>query len=430
MVILFQDIIDPFILLLIDSAVVIVLVSTWLDYRKRRLWKKKKSVNFSFSEKWVRRIESVFYIIVIIILFLYYSYILSEANEAIEKNEKLLETNSEMFNMYNYVVTSVLSPEDNISVNNIWSEHLKENYMDKLRDTVPDDMEFQYATCLYNLKEPEKAYKYLYWKSNWRDFLFMIYCMLQCGKYEIAEDLLDLYVEVNGYDNFYWLKTEDLIWIAEKLGRFDLAERLYEIIQEREVDMSDPAYVINEAHIHMYNGDIENAVKLYRQGVVYSSKLKDAIEQDLHTFSYFSSVDNVKLQRIADSLDLSFIPSYTLVDSVTTANMYDKLQGDWLWQVKEDAEVVMWTINSEMQMARHHSYVMSNGEYREIDRFVLLLRFEDTNRGLLCDYYRPDNDENSYGRILEYSEDYFVLEIIENGNPEDKGEIRRFERLK
>ena len=418
--------------LLIDGGVLAILLSTWYDFRRRKLWKNKKKVDRRISEKWMERLKWGFTIVLFLISFLYFSYIISEAQSTIEKNEKLLNANSETFDIFFSVTNTALSPADNLSVNNILCERLETHFYDELTDTVYDAMEIQYATCLYNLKYPEQAIKYLYWEYA-HEYLFGILCLMQSGYYNDAETFLELCVEAKVYVSHYWYATEQLIWIAEKLGRFDLAEQLYEIVKDNDVDMSDLSFLINRAHIHMAKGELEDAVNLYKYGLnynVYSENVRIAIEQDFHTFSYFNSISDEKLLQMAKTLDVSFRPSYTVPDSMLTEKMYETLLGSWLWHSEEDTALyVKLMIDKDVPLARSFCYTYSDSTYIEHDRFVSLLRFEEREGDVLWDEYYPENDGNSYGRICERSDEYFVLEIMENGNPKDKGKKRKYVKI-
>lgn len=418
--------------LLIDGGVLIVLISTWLDFRRRKLWKNKKLVDYRISEKWAERLKIGFTVLFISFSFLYLGLILVEANDTIDKNEKLLIANSETFDLFFSVTNASLSVADNLSVNNILLERLSANYEEELSDTIYDAMEIQYATCLYNLKYPEEAIKYLYWQYD-HEYLFGILCLMQSGYYNVAEQFIEDFVGAEVYVSHYWYGTENLIWIAEKLGRFDLAEQLYEIIKENEADMSDLSFLVNRAHIHLAKGELEYAENLYRSGLnndIYSEIIRNSIEKDFHIFSYFSSMDDDRLRQMAEVLDISFKPSFTIPDSALTAQLYEDLHGNWKYQDEKDTTLIMsLTIDKEVPLARYSCYTFIDSLYTEQNRFVSLLRFEERGDEILWDEYCPENDDNSYGRICERTDDYFVLEIMESGNPEERGTKRKFVRI-
>lgn len=71
----------------------------------------------------------------------------------------------------------------------------------------------------------------------------------------------------------------------------------------------------------------------------------------------------------------------------------------------------------------------NDSAWSEMTRFVSLLRFEERDNVILWDEYCPENDNNSYGMIREITDEYFILEFIENGNLADKGEQRKYVRI-
>lgn len=427
-----RDLSNGFVLF-VDAVVLMIIISVFFDLRRRTLWKFKKLVTYRFSEKWMERMKAIAVGGTVLFMFLYPSMAaMMVSEEKNEENEKLLNIADELFDGLNNISAS-LSQADNIYINEKRFNYLRERFEEELSDTIPDEREFQFATCLYNLKYPEKAIQYLYPSINWRDHLFFIYSVMQYGRSDIADYLLESYVEDGRYDNFNWLKTEDLIWVSEKVGRFDLAERLYETVEKNNVDMTDLAYVINRAHIHLYDGDIKGAEKLYQHGLedeLYAEVVKISIEKDFHTFSYLEVIDDRKLQHMADILNVSFAPSYTTPDSALTAQLYEDLHGNWKYQDEKNRTlVVSLTIDKDVPLARYSCYTFIDSLYTEQNRFVSLLRFEERDGEILWDEYYPENDDNYYGRICERTDEYFVLEIMENGNPEDKGTKRTFVRI-
>ena len=57
-------------------------------------------------------------------------------------------------------------------------------------------------------------------------------------------------------------------------------------------------------------------------------------------------------------------------------------------------------------------------------------RFEKRNGEWLWDEFHMDDDSNSLGKLISIKDDEFVIEIIENGAPNDKGQRRVYRRNK
>jgi tetratricopeptide (TPR) repeat protein len=361
-------------------------------------------------------------------LFLYYSYILGEANETIEENAELMGITDELFDGLNNI-NEMLTPIDRYYINEKRLKYLEEGFLNELQDTIREDeeREFQYAVSLFHLGYPERSLAYLYYSQNWKDHLMIVKSLMLAGEYTLAELALEEYIEGGRYHNFGWLKTDDLIWYAEKLGRFDLAEKLYQIIESNNTNLMDnPAYEINRGHIYLAMGEKDSALVCYKEALALNPQTRVNFAQDLHTFSYFDVIDDDELREIANRMKVEFIPAFTNTDTLTTSLYREKLYGDWVWEGYTDNHIkAILSMENDRTFARYHIYT-DNGSYNDVSH----VRFEKTAEGIIWDEYNPLTDNNSYGILEEFNEDYFVLRIIENGNPEDKGAIRRFERLK
>ena len=407
-----------------------VLVSVVWDARRRWLWKTKKLISYGISDKWIEYIKS-FFVGIILLGFILYPGISSVfmTQEKNEELEKIVAVADELFNGMNYI-SSMLSSSDRFYINEKRRVYLEGRWSEELQDTIPDEREFQYATCLYNLSCPDDARKYLYYKNSWRDHLLIILCLMQEGNYPLAELVLEEYVNAKRYDDFVWLKTDHLIWVAEKLGRFDLAEQLYELLEANNVNKIDPAYAINQGHIYLNKNEMDNAIIHFKRALELNPQFILNITQDLHTFSYFDVMDDALLKDAAQRLNVDFIPAFTQIDTSTTAHMYKTLHGDWTWQNESDSTtMVRLSINKELSFMRYYFYVYDGTQWNETNRMVVHIRFEETNQGILWDEYDPMTDGNSYGILEEINKDYFVLKIMENGNPDAKGTRRIYKRF-
>ena len=60
---------------------------------------------------------------------------------------------------------------------------------------------------------------------------------------------------------------------------------------------------------------------------------------------------------------------------------------------------------------------------------VVECRVATADGEIYWDEFYPMEDYNGFGKLLELEEDHFVLEIIENGIPDDKGTKRRYQRV-
>ena len=422
---LFNDV-DYSYSLIFNLPILLVLISVLLDVRIRRLWRKRKVVSYNISDKWIERIKSIFvgFVLLFIVAFtpLVMTFVLQEKNE---KLESTLVVADELFDGLNNI-SNMLSPSDNFYVNEKRRLYLEERFKDELQDTIPDDREYQYSTVLYNLGKPDRARRFLYYDKNWRDHLMMIKCLMLEGRYDLAEYAMTEYIEAKRVDNFGSLKTEDLIWSAEKMGRFDLAEKIYSLLEQKNVDISNVAFIVNKGHIHMFKNEIDSAVACYSQVIDFNN----IIAQDFHLLSRFSAIDDAKLQYVADKIKVPFIPAYSVDDSLTTSRVYEKLQGDWVWYNNVDVnQRVLISIDSVRSYVRSHIYAKVDTTWNESFRLVSHIRFQESDKGLVWDEYNPITDENSMGILTEITDEYFVLKVVENGKPTDKNKLRVYNRF-
>lgn len=422
---LFNDADYRYSLIFFNLPLFFVFISTALDTRIRRAWRKRKIVSYGISDKWMERIKSVFAGIVLMFLVaftpLVMTFVLQEKNE---KLESTLVVADELFDGLNYI-SNMLSLSDKFYVNEKRRLYLEERFKEELQDTIPDDREYQYSTALYNLGEPDRARGFLYYNKNWRDHLMMIKCLMLEGRYNLAEYALMEYVAAERVDEIGWLKTEDLIWDAERLGRFDLAEKIYSLLERDNADVSNVAFTINRGHIHLSKNEIDSAVACYRKAADFHTN----IAQDFHLFSRLSYFDDAKLQYVADKVKVPFIPAFTINDSLTTARVYEKLQGDWLWHSDVDNKQFLISIDSTRSYVRNHIYVKKDTTWNESYRTVSHIRFQESDEGIIWDEYDPITDGNSMGILTEITDEYIVLRVVENGNPADKNTLRVYNRL-
>lgn len=422
-----DDEVDGFVFV-IPTIFFMVGVSVWIELYRRKLWRNSVFKPYLFSDRYaVLKNIIVYSAIAFFTLLMLVGYI-SVLNEKNEENEKLLGITDELFDGLNNI-NEMLTPIDRYYINEKRLKYLEEGFLNELQDTIREDeeREFQYAVSLFHLGYPERSLAYLYYSQNWKDHLMIVKSLMLAGEYTLAELALEEYIEGGRYDNFGWLKTDDLIWYAEKLGRFDLAEKLYQIIESNNTNLMDnPAYEINRGHIYLAMGEKDSALVCYKEALALNPQTRVNFAQDLHTFSYFDVIDDDELREIANRMKVEFIPAFTNTDTLTTSLYREKLYGDWVWEGYTDNHIkAILSMENDRTFARYHIYT-DNGSYNDVSH----VRFEKTAEGIIWDEYNPLTDNNSYGILEEFNEDYFVLRIIENGNPEDKGAIRRFERLK
>lgn len=410
---------------LIYYIVVSVLISVALEAKTRWTWKKRKVVKFIFSDELLYEIYSfrnaLFAVIFIGVLPMYLVYQ--------EKKNYNLETTLELFDGLNNIST-LLSPTDNHYINNKRKSYLEKMYPEEISDTIPDDGNFQYSIALYHLSMPEEALNHIFYDETWRDHLMAIKCFMLEGDYNTAEYFIEYYVNSSRIDDFGWLNSKDLIWETEKLGRFDLTEKIYELCDSENIDMNDIASIINKGHLYLFQGNIELAVEKYNEAMKLNPQAQYNIEQDFHVLDRFASIDVELLEQAAKRANVNFVPAFSTEDPITTSRIFEKLNGNWFWiDEKTNANHMTMSVDTTRNFVRYHSFEYQDTTWQESYRFISHIRFNDTENGIIWDEYNPINDGNSYGILEEITDSLFVVKIIQNGNPADTDTHRTYYKI-
>lgn len=406
-------------------SVVSVLISVALEAKTRWTWKKRKVVKFIFSDELLYEIYSfrnaLFAVIFIGALPTYLVYQ--------EKKNYNLETTLELFEGLNNIST-VLSPTNNHYINNKRKSYLEEMYPEEISDTIPDDSDFQYSIALYNLSMPEEALNHIFYAKTWRDHLMAIKCFMLEGDYNTAEYFIEDYVNSSRIDDFGWLNSKDLIWATEKLGRFDLTQRLYDLFESKNVDMNDIASIINKGHLYLSQGNIELAVEKYNEAMKLNPQTQYNIEQDFHVLNRFASIDVELIEQAAKRVNVNFVPAFSTEDPITTSRILEKLNGNWFWiDEKTNANQLIMSVDTTRNFVRYHYYVNQDTTWNESHRFISHIRFDETEEGIIWDEYNPINDGNSYGILEEITDSLFVIRVIQNGIPSDVNTRRTYYKM-
>ena len=309
-------------------------------------------------------------------------------------------------------------------VNNIWREYLAENYEEDLIDAIGGSRELEYARCLYNLRDPETAQLFLYPDQQWSHHLMYIFCLYANGEYKNAEKYLDQFIKESWdledrkicYMEYGDKSTSNLIWISEKLGRFDLADELYGIIRDTlPARLSEPAQIINQAHIYLNNGNKEAALDVYNSIITdrnyneaIRNQVKSDITKDFHTFSRFHIIPDEALASISNELGLKFNPAFTEIDSALTKEIHEKLIGDWQY-IDEYGNTAMIQIDS-LNMHLTTELRSANGNVQ--NRTLSECRFARHDGRILWDEFDLLTDDNYLCELMEISDDKFVIKAI------------------
>lgn len=421
--------------------VFLYLIKEIREYIRRKRWN-NQFTPYRVSDEFWNQSKTIAYAIVAIILLLsvglMYSSSLEESKEAhVQYTDVLFDGLDNM--------SADLSYSDCKTVNEMRREYLQNFFSDNLKDTICDNRELQYARVLYNLQEPDSALIYLYPNHDWYHHLMWVRCKEACGSYEIANAALQMYVDGNRFDQINNnISTLDLIWQSEKHGDFKSAKSLFDLVELQKDSLNcitsnvAPSYYLNYGHIYLYNGDFKKAQELYKDALELSREINyvdisgynlllNHLISDLHIFSRFNAIPDSTLQMAADMMDIEFKPSFvpiSCVDSTESAEIYKYLEGNWVCQ-DGDSRI-------ELHMDENYhlfTYTWFNEKGEEFYKTLTELRIGRMNNELYWDEFGTTTDSNSFGKIISLDDDCFVLEIIENGNPSDKGKRRKYERV-
>lgn len=408
----------------------------WCD--KLYLWLQRKKWKNKFSPK---RLSDMFWFktksillscllsLLVMGISVMYMGVLLEKNEVMERRA---ETTDVLFRGLDNI-RDRLTISDQYYIDTLWTSYLQSNYKEDLEDMVCDDHKLDYARCMINLKNPNKACIFLYPSENWYHHLLYVRALERWGRVDDAATMIEQYLEQCKslkrfpYDEYGNYNTLNFIWVTEKAGRFDLAEEIYVQLSDSIPFLDNsPVCILNHGHIFLSRGDSSTAYQYYDKSINLDESIIINLKQDMHLFSRLGVLSDDILQKICDRYHVDFVPAYTSheEDSVLNSSCYKRLNGKW--KCEQDNNIVI-TLNVEAD-DRLLTYNVYDG--KNIIRLSNAnVRFEKKADVLYWDEYCPDNDSNSLGKIIKMEDDMFMLEVIENGNSTQKGERRIYKRM-
>lgn len=410
-------------------------ISVFLEYQRRRLWKKNIFKPYLIADRYETTKSIVLWSFAGLFgsfMLVLYGVVLNEKNERYEKTLKITD---ELFDGLNNI-SSQLSWTDNLYINEKRQSYLAERFSEELKDTIPDNREGQYATCLYNLFEPFESLKYLYPDHYWDDHCLFILASSRAGRTRLSELALEKYVKSRRLNDVSWITPTYLIWTAEKLGRFDLADSLYSIMKEQNIDWtSNTADIVNYGHIFLMNGEVLDAINYYQMavstGISQSPLMKDievrnqiwrSLVNDFSTFRWLDVGNQHYIDDAAKKLGIEIRKFYTTVaDSITTEEIHQQLAGSWTLL---DSSIVI-SVHPKVPTCQYKLF----SENREVFRALTTCRFSKINGHVFWEEFDQNTETISTGEILSLSESEFSVKIIDNGSAQEKGTVRKYYRV-
>lgn len=415
------------------------------EFNRRRSWKyglfQTKS-NYIIRDYIIWAFVGLFIILYLIIQGVVFAEQMEKKDEAIKKYENTLDFIDELFDDDNYI-QSQLPWNDQLLFNYLHLLRLNERFESEIKDTIPDRIEKQVAVWLYNIQDPISAMDYLYPRHYWSNHIFIIKALMKAGYFEIAEMGLEQYVlekdvkDTEGntkYCVLSYASTRELIWIAEKLDRFDLAEKLYDLIKENGEDIeNNVSLAMNYGHVQLMKGNLDEALKQYRQSInvgaslnLSTNDIKCVIADDFSVFHWFNVGDKDMIRRAAKELGVQYKSDFytSEADSVATDQIHERLVGTW---ALADSSLVI-EINDIMPLCM---YKWFDKDKNEIARALTNCRFSNRDEIIYWEEYDQDKNINSVlsGVITKMSDSSFSVRIIDNGIESDKGKTRTYFRI-
>lgn len=434
---------DPWISLIMPCFILLFAVSPWLEHWRRLQWKKQVYVPYFTTDKFEVVKNTLTWIVVAVItvvLIALYSVIITEKND---KLEKATDVATECFDALNNLQDQ-LTWFDTQYLNTLRMNYLRTLYADELSDTIPDRYEGEFALCLYNLYEPYRALPYLYPNKYWDQHYTYIATCMRAGLYNRAESYIEQIAIFEKYHDYKWISTANLIWYAELCGRFDIAEKISEIVFENKPSQRDDvATAINMGHISLADGRYNDANDSYDRAVrlcynlypdaskhdVYDFVIRN-IQNDMDIFRWLEIMDANHTNWVYNRYNLPIKYLYThKSDSVETTNFISEVEGKW---ILSDSSIVMHYFDRHPATCQYIAYASDeNGERKEVMRAMTQIRCARENGCLYLEEYDLNANQNSIiqGEIVELSNDLLSIRIVHNGNDNDKGTIRVYHRM-
>lgn len=410
-------------------------ISVFLEFQRRRLWRKNIYKPYLVADRFETTKSLILWSFVgLLVLFLLvvYGVVLNEKNE---RNEETLKITDELFDGLNNI-SSQLSWTDRLYINEKRQHYLEERFLEELKDTIPDKREGQYATCLYNLYEPYESIKFLYPDNYWDDHCLFIMASYRSGQSKLAEFALEKYVESRRLYDVSWITPTHLIWTAEKLGRFDLADSLYSIMRDQNIDCSlNTSDIVNYGHILLMKGKVLDALQLYSDAEKTSidqnplmketdvrNQIRRRLVNDFSTMCWLDVGNQDHINEATHKLGIIIRPFYTsIADSSTTELIHQKLIGTWALL---DSSIVI-KFHPKAPICQYKAFKDGSELYRGLTN----CRFSKINGHTFWEELNQETENISSGEITSLSETEFSVKILENGNDQNKGIIRTYYRI-
>ena len=335
-------------------------------------------------------------------------------------------------------VSHDLEWNDQLSINRNRIDYFTTHWTELLHDPRPNSHLRQIANCYYNIKEPMKAIKYLYPNDYIEDRYIYICAADEMGMSFQTEHMLENLIQ----DKYLLERNRDLIspttliWTAELLGRFDLADSIYAQMQKQNIawNMSD---YINYGHMQLKKGCLDSARDYYNSAVeyilqqnslykrdIFEPRIKSYFINDLYALQWLNVVKKEYIDTILTTMNIPIRNYYTSAsDSTTTRKFLKKLSGEWALQ---DSSIVM-KFDSTIPYIQYTFFNNKTEKGRAITNYRISRR---KNKDIYIEEFEKANSFISIGKILTISDKQLTIQIIDNGNKKDENTTRIYHKIR
>lgn len=421
--------------LIIPTTFLFIGLSVWLEYYRRNLWKKSVFKRYIISDRFsiLKNIVVYFSIALLgIIILICYIGILNDKNERLESTMKVTDL---LFDGLNNI-SSQLSSTDKIYINDLRQNYISERFSEELQDSIPDDREYQYAICLYNLYDPIASNSYLYYFLDSRGIFLNILNYSMLGQYDTASEFLEHRIEDVWACSLGNNNVLKLIWIAEKAGRFELANKIYDIIEDNGIDWMNQgsAYLVNYGHLYLMKGDYMTAKKYYDyaseweqqnkpllKSQIVKSQIENSIKNDFQIFDWLDINTHI-VEKARQERNYPQREFYTHIsDTLQTRKYQETVSGTWI--LSDSSLVIRYSEN--LPICQYYKYDKDGNESRSMTSY----RSSYKNGNTYLEELDDETDIILTEEIVFIDEKTLKIRIIESGTDVDEGKIRTYTRV-
>ncbi len=327
-------------------------------------------------------------------------------------------------------ISDKLSPTDIYILNSARIKYIETFHEDEITDGIVDDHDLNIAKSLYHLHRPHEAYSHLFpWQNDTHLFLGIL-CKGMAGRYEEAAELMEAYIPKKRIDRIGKANTSDLIWLAEKAGRFDLAEDIYEFINDSIPAMADNSVsYANYGHIELSRGNHAKAEALYRDAMLHAEesditieRMSTSITKDFHLFSEHGIIPDAEMAEISGALGIKFLPAFTKGFETKDDMVFTDLTAQWMYRLNDIITLII-DISKDTIL---YNYVDRSNNILTQD----LTRYKVARKGdrIFLNELSLINDTYALYEIKFRADKGFELTVLNHINEEEIGTVKTFSR--